>query len=365
MGACLENRGLGKLWISIMIVAVAIACFSGGYIAAINLAKREETISPPPATGESVTIIDSAGKYVRVNRPVKRVVVLNSDAATAVMLLNATDVVVGVGDVVVQYPELYGNLSKRTCVGKWSSPDYEAIITLNPEIVLSYVKWPGPEADEKLEPLGIKVVRLNFYIPSTMVRELKTLGIILGKENEADVICRWIDNLSSLINDRLKGFKEENKVRAYLEQYSAWTVGGPGSGQYDLAVMAGLKPIGEFTTAYPKVTAEWVISENPDLIMKMITGNPFTLNASSYESVKDDISGRLSVTNAVKNNRIIILPGQLAYKPSYPIAVLCAAKFAYPELFGDMNPEVYLREYLAFLGLEYRGVWWYPQNLGG
>jgi iron complex transport system substrate-binding protein len=362
------RKGLAKLWICVLVIAVGLACFYGGYQIATSIIPTETGTAPPttpPSSVEKVVIIDSAGRYVEINKPVKKVVVLDSDAATAVILLNATDVVVGVGDVVAQRPELYGELSNRTNVGKWSSPDYEKIIELKPELVLSYVKWPGSEAEEKLEPLGVKVVRLDFYIPQTMARELKTLGMILGREAEANTICQWIDNLSNLINDRLKDLKEENKVRTYLEQYSAWTVGGPGSGQYDLAIRAGLKPVGEFTTAYPKVTAEWVIDQNPDMVMKMITGSPLTLNITNYESVKNDIASRLGPTKAVRSGKIIILPGELAYKPSFPIAVLCVAKFAYPERFSDVDPEVYLRQYLAFRRLELKGVWWYPTNLGG
>jgi len=188
------------------------------------------------------------------------------------------------------------------------------------------------------------------------------LGLILGKESKADEICQWIGNLEKLVGDRLKGLKEEDKLRSYLEQYSAWTSAGPGSGQYDIAIKAGLKAIGEFTTAYPKVSAEWVIQQNPSLIMKLVSANPFALNASYFESIKSDIATRLSVTNAVENGKIIILTGRFAFMPgSSPIAVLCIAKFAYPELFNDVDPKVYLRQYLSFLGLEYKGMWWYPE----
>jgi len=96
--------------------------------------------------------------------------------------------------------------------------------------------------------------------------------------------------------------------------------------------------------------------------MKLVSADPFALNASYFESVKSDIATRLSVTNAVENGKIIILAGRFASVPgSSPIAVLCIAKFAYPELFSDVDPKVYLRQYLSFLGLEYKGMWWYPE----
>jgi len=366
MNACLEGKGLARLWVYMVVIVVALASFFGGYIAAINLTRSEKTGSqtvPPQTTptGENVTIIDSAGRYVTIRKPVSKVVILNTDVATAIMLLNASNVVVGVPDTVVQDREFYRNLADLPCVGKFSNPNYEAIIKLEPQLVIAYVQWPGSELEEKLEPLGIKVVRLDFYIPSKVVQEIKTLGFILGRESKADEICQWIGNLEKLVSDRLKGLKEEDKLRSYLEGGSAWTSAGPGSGQYDVAIKAGLKPIGEFTTAYPKVSAEWVIQQNPSLVMKLVYKSPFALNASYFESVKSDITTRLSVTNAVVNGKVILISNRFAFMPgSSPIAVLCIAKFAYPELFSDVDPKVYLRQYLSFLGLEYKGMWWYP-----
>jgi len=56
------------------------------------------------------------------------------------MLLNASNVVVGVSDTVVRYRELTRNLADLPCVGKWSNPDYEAIIKLDPQLVITYVR---------------------------------------------------------------------------------------------------------------------------------------------------------------------------------------------------------------------------------
>ncbi|MDH5806643.1 MAG: ABC transporter substrate-binding protein [Candidatus Methanomethylicaceae archaeon] len=351
-----NNKALTKTWTIIAIAMIALIFFSIGYM----IANLYSTPINQSIQTSNMTIIDSSGKYITLNVPVKRIVVLTSDAAIAIKLLNASNAIVGVSDVVAKYPTLFKELSNLTNVGKWQSPDYETIVKLKPEVVISYTRWPGSELEEKLEPMGIKVVRLDLYIPSTMTQELKILGILLGKEKEAEKICKWINDLEKLISDRLSKIKEEDKIRSYLETYTSWSVAGPGSGLYDLAIKAGLKPIGEFTIPYPKVSAEWVIKQNPDFIVKPVIVNPIDATIEDYEIVKSDVINRLNITNAVKNNRIIILPGRLAYNPSYPIAVLCIAKSAYPSLFNDLDPKVLLQQYLSFLGLELKGIWWYP-----
>lgn len=350
-----KDKGLTKIWAIIIIAIIAITFFSAGYmIANVSLTNTQSLqIS-------NMTIIDSSGKYITLSIPVKKIVVLNSDAAIAIKLLNASHTIVGVSDAVSNYPTLFRELSNLTNVGKWQSPNYETIVKLKPEIVISYTTWPGSELEEKLEPMGIKVVRLDLYKPSIMAQELKILGILLGREKEAEKICKWMNDLEKLISDRLSKIKEEDKIRAYLETYSSWSVGGPGSGLYDLAIKAGLKPMGEFTIPYPKVSAEWVIKQNPDLIVKAMSGNPIDLTIKDYNSLKADITNRLNITNAVNNDKIVIIPGRLAYNPSYPIAILCIAKSAYPSLFSDLDPKVFLQQYLSFLGLELKGVWWYP-----
>lgn len=352
----LRNKGLSKTWAISLIAIIALAFFFMGYMVAnFSSAPTNQVVMTSNAT-----IIDSSGKYIVLKVPVTKIVVLTSDAAIAIKLLNASHTIIGVSDVVANYPTLFKELSNLTNVGKWNNPNYETIVKLKPEVVISYTRWPGSELEEKLEPMGIKVVRLDLYNPSTIAQELKTLGILLGREKEAETICKWMRDLEKLINDRLSKVKEEDKLRSYLETYTAWSVGGPGSGLYDLAIKAGLKPIGEFTIPYPKVSAEWVVKQNPDFIVKAMTGNPIDATVKDYELIKADVVNRLNITNAVKNDKIVILPGRLAYNPSYPIAVLCIAKTAYPSLFSDLDPKTFLEQYLSFLGLELKGVWWYP-----
>ena len=52
-------------------------------------------------------------------------------------------------------------------VGRWSEPDYEAVATLHPDLLLAYGRYPGPEAEAKLAAAGIPILRLEVYMTNT------------------------------------------------------------------------------------------------------------------------------------------------------------------------------------------------------
>ena len=77
------------------------------------------------ATDYPLTITDSAGRNVTFSEPVERVIVLNSDAAEAVVMLGAADKVVGVSDTVQKKGYYFPMLAKKQNVGKWNQPDFD------------------------------------------------------------------------------------------------------------------------------------------------------------------------------------------------------------------------------------------------
>ena len=133
--------------------------------------------------GEPKTIVDSDGKEVEIYRPIKRIVVLGTTHAEVLRSLGAEDKIVGISTYITKKPDFFPKLKELPTVGSGYRPDYEAIINLKPDIVLQYSGWT-PEMDEKLEPFGIKVIRLGFKLMN-YTREVASLGDILDKKNRS------------------------------------------------------------------------------------------------------------------------------------------------------------------------------------
>jgi len=321
------------------------------------------------ATPKKIVIVDSAGRYVEITKPVTKVATLDSPIIIALAVLNATEYLVGVPNSALQpqyeyyYIFKHYGLGNVKNVGDFANPNYEVLAELRPQIVFDRLGY-ALELEEKLEPMGIKVVRIDPFTPSGIVQNIKLLGLIFDREREAENYAKWVDKVMSIVNERLKGLKEEEKLTVYPEFFYPWTSIGRGTGVFDVPVLAGLKPItSEFAEALPRVSPEWVIQRNPDVIFKyQLIGLNTTL--SSFEKQYKEVASRLSTTKAVKNGKVIILPTLLGSGVGYPVGVLYIAKVAYPDRFRDVDPNQYLCEFLQMIHLPCKGVWGYagPNN---
>ncbi len=327
------------------------------------------TTSPPPQTEAPptmVTIEDAAGRNITIELPVERIVVLNTDAAEAILILGEKDKIVGVSDTV--HKHAYLGMKDKTVIGSWKAPDYEKIAELRPQIVISYAKWPGSELEENLAPFNITVVRLNFYKPETFDSDLQKLARILGAEEKAEEFISWRASITDLLEGRLKDLSPEERVRVYVEfGHKPWKTFSEGSSTHQAIVASGAINIAEgFNVSYPVVSGEWVLEQNPDVIIiadyGRVTGYDVK-NDTAVREFRDEFCARpeLEETDAVKNGRVHVINNKLLGGSRTYIGELYLAKWFYPERFEDVDPETLLREYFEkWLGVAYEGIWVYP-----
>lgn len=316
---------------------------------------------------ERIRLEDATGKFVEVTLPVKRVVVLTSDALEIVRSLKAEELVVGVYSDISTDPLFWGQLGRKPKVGTWKEPNYELVVELNPDIVLCYGQRPGRDMEKKFEPFGIKVVRLDFYKLKSLEREVQTLGQILKREKEAGQLIGWYQKNLRSMQEILKDVS--NRPRVYIEGDSNYHTAGPGSGGHDLCVMAGGQNIASgLSIPYPEVTPEWILTNNPEVIAKITTLSTCrSCYAMRDEAALKGIRDRLVIRpawehiKAVKEGRVYIMANEIWTGPRGIIGTICLAKWLYPERFDGVDPKELHRDYLErFQEIEYRGVYVYP-----
>lgn len=313
-------------------------------------------------------ITDSTGRNISISLPVERVVTLTSESAEVMRALGAEDKIVGVSKYVADNKPLWGELADKPVVGSVFSPNYEAIVELKPDVVITYVRW-SEDLEEKLAPFGITVVRLDFYKSKTLRREIRTLGRIIGKKKKAEELIGFYDHYEQLITSRIETIPPQKRVRVYIEGYQDYHSAGRNTGWAQQTTLAGGRNIAEnLTGEYPVVSAEWVITENPDIIVKAVSGSRkifgYTINdPEQAKQLQDKIMSRpgWNTINAVKNKRVYLISGDIISGPRYIIAVVYLAKQFYPHIFRDLSPQEIHREYMEmFQGIEYQGIWAYP-----
>ena len=311
--------------------------------------------------GAPRTITDTASRTVTLYRPIKTIVVLSSDSARALRILEEEEKVIGVSDTVQKFPFYFPVMSQRPVVGTWREVDWEAIVTLEPDLVIAPPTGTVNVnlAADKLEGFDITVVGFYLYITADynqVFDELEKLAFFLEKEDRAEEFIAWHDDYLEQVEE----FVEQREQPRVFLTYTSGAIGktsdissyGPGTTLYQVAVKAGGRPITEnATTGYPKVSAEWVLQENPDK-MVMICGNVFgwwDATAEPADLLQQLLAGKSWGTlNATVNKQIYAVPWSVTNGFEHTYGIVLLAKLFYPELPiepGDVSQE-FLEEFL-------------------
>jgi len=243
-------------------------------------------------TGEQLTLkaytIYEELMNITIPMPVESIAVLNLACAESVRGINAQDMVVGVGSSLVEGSnrDFFPEMIDLPTVGKWSEPDIEAIISLNPDIVIADLRTPDPEKlEDKLEGTGITVVRMGFTYPDYSSSEIMALGYILDRKDDARELNSFAGKYSDLIEERVSSIAESERPRVYPIYYTSadlWKTGSNGSIVDMLCGLAGGENIAHDLTGgtggmYPTVDPEWVVGENPQIIFTWSSPGGYSL----------------------------------------------------------------------------------------
>jgi len=182
-----------------------------------DLDRVEEIIRGDPT---EITLIDSTDKVVTVNVPVSRIVPLQMRHATAVIVLGGEEKIVGVDSTVRERDLLFGNLSTRPSVGATKEPDVEAILELDPDLVITFTHLgPQDQLDDKLPP-EVALVRFDLSRSDKLKEEMMALGYLIGDREAVKDYDEWYDQYMGAVMERVSEIPEEDRVRVFLERES-------------------------------------------------------------------------------------------------------------------------------------------------
>jgi len=323
-----------------------------------------------------INITDSANRTVTIYKPVKRMIIQVTTGYLPAFILNAKDKIVAVtAEAQHDYLWIPGMEDKPT-VGGYKELDLEKIISSKPDIILT--SKDRPDLREKLEPANITVIALKFAETGKFEQEFRCLSKLLEKEERAEEFILWRNSKINKIKEQT--YHINPKIKVLLGSGGApnepWHCNTVGSGIHDAVTMAGGFNLASEIPGFYSVTVdpEWVLERDPEAIIIMSWGldeEPGGL--TGYEINNPDAAKQyietvlnkevLGNTSAVKNKRVYVIDGplMLGSSTSYLGAFYCA-KWFYPELFKDMNPEAIHKEFIEkWVGARFGGIWAYPQ----
>ncbi|HYO58545.1 helical backbone metal receptor [Archangium sp.] len=192
---------------------------------------------------------------------VKRVVTLAPSLTETVMALGAGSTLVGVS----RFDEAK-EVAGLPRVGGFIDPSVEAVVALEPDLVLVQ---PGPGNQrpvEKMAEVGLPVLLLPLHTVADTLAAVRAVGKALGKEKEADALVQRIESTRARIREAAKALKPPRVL--FIYGFEPLVVAGPGSFADELLRDAGaINVAADAGSAYPVYSVERAVRARPDVVV--------------------------------------------------------------------------------------------------
>jgi iron complex transport system substrate-binding protein len=328
------------------IVIIAIASIGAVvYYQGVNSSKPAPSTSPSPTAAPSaspsptssvfpITLTDDTGYTFNITKYPQRIVSLAPANTQVLFAVGAGNHVVGVTDY-DQYPYNFtawiaaGNMSS---IGNYYQPAVEPIVALNPDLIIASLG--SVDAASQLRTLGYNVLTLNPTDLNGVLHNMVTVGKATGYQAQAESA---VASLQQRIDVVVKGvMNATTKPKVYHEIWSdPYMSVGNGTFVDSMIKMAGGQNIFENATdAYPVVSSEAIISENPDIMVF-----PTQMGVESFWGNYTSVAARAGWTSisAVANHKMYTVTGDIIDEPGprQVDSLEILAKIIHPEIFGN------------------------------
>ena len=330
-------------------------------------------------SGKAIVVTDAANRTVTIDKPLDRIIVVNTSAANIIRALDPVlqKKIVGISTYIAQNPRFWPELKDKPAF-KFTNLNYEELAEVNPQLLILYENSAKYTQEAKLESLGIKWLYLDCFNPETLDKDIEFLGILFERREKAQELIHWYQHYDQLIQCRLPERAKVQPFRVFYfrfaDVYSSRgtynTINRNSSGHYLVERSGGNNIAAGLPGHNPQVSPEWLVDNNPQVVIGDVLARDFSgYNANSTgavasmkklrDSMKSDKA--LRTTDAVVNDRVLLLSHDIDQGPSYVIGMACIAKFLYPDRFRDIVPDSIACDYLkTWCGLPCRGVFVYP-----
>ena len=333
-----------------------------------------------------LTFVDDLENIVTVKKPIERIVVFQARNVERMRAIHGDDKIVGVCEETLKRERFFPEFSDYPSVGSIMFPDYEAILELQPDMVILQTISIADDVQDTIEELdpNIAVFRISTDITLEDIAILRTrkVGYILDKEGAAEEFIDFYEEYMNAIKDKVEGISEDERPKVFYETYYPYFTGGEGTLPNEVIVAAGGNNIfSDFGfpwigpwPGWGEVSAEEVVERNPEVIVRCEYYDGYATDDTTAVSVlREEIMSRpeLVAVPAVEDERVYIFSnvilGEGPGGSATFLGVGYMAKLLHPELFTDLDPQAMHQEYLdRFQRIDFdvyeQGVFVYPEE---
>ncbi len=215
----------------------------------------------PASVSDEVRLLDAAGAEMVLPRPARRVLSLVPSATETLHAMGRGDVLVGRTDYDTQ-----SWAAKLPSVGGGLEPNLEAIVALQPDLVVRFGGDQDARTPARLTSLGIPVISVRPDRIEDVYRTIDLLGDAIGDEPAADSLAQSIRNG---LRDAAEEARALPRVRvAYVLGGTPPWVAGPNTYIDEIvSMMGGDNVFGDLKLLYAAVSPEELRARVIDVVL--------------------------------------------------------------------------------------------------
>lgn len=281
------------------------------------------------SSNKETTVTDREGNEVKIPTKLERIISAVPSNTEVLVELGVADKLVGVD----KYSEGIEGLDEKLPKMDMNNPDAEAIIALEPDIIIASGHNKVGSAEDPYKAIvdaGIPVV----YIPSSdsidgIYKDIEFMASLVDKEKKGEEIISNMKEEIAKYEKLGKTVKEKKKV--YFEIGPAPDLFTLGNSTFinEMIEIIGAENIFKDQEGWIPPTEESIIDANPDVILTTVN---YVEDATGEILARD---GWEDIT-AIKNKDVYYIDSNSASRPSHHIlkALEEMSKVVYPDVFN-------------------------------
>jgi len=238
-----------------------------------------------------LSVIDDSGVEHHFSQPVTRIVTLMPHAAELLFAVGSGDTIVGA----VDYSDYPAEAKKISRVGGYSGLNIEAIMALNPELIIAWPEGNNTRELERLRQLGFELYSSGPETFADIADNLQQLGLITGHKEKGLQAAAAFRNKTAELR---KKYSHQPQLSVFYQVWHQPLLTQNGSTFISRAIelCGGRNIFSDLSIAAPQVSIEAVIAADPQVIVASGMGDsrPEWLDAwRAYKGLSAVKSGSL------------------------------------------------------------------------
>ena len=330
-----------------------------GKVDSADIDKVRSMINAKPGDPkQEIYYVDVDGLVSMMHYPAKTMISTYEQNTKQVQTIHALDDIVACDHQSAGHVETGGVLNDKiifNSYGERKDPKAEVVLQHPADLILTGTRDIYCQTLEGALPANrtnLDLIRISSWEDGNVIAGTLTLGFMIQKNTEALAYAQWATGWIDTIQSKVSQLSPDDIVKVLVPrgQMSDWNISmnGPGSGKYETSVLAGANNIATLPST-GKVSDEWVKEQSDlDFIVAIVyegfdvghLTSGFT-NKSFYDTAVEYWSGMTSAYGT----QVHVVDNLVSQGTSFVIGAVYMAKWFYPELFADMNPDAIFQEF--------------------